>query len=56
MAFKACITRCDGWLCIRLTHGLERGVFVEAQVVVRLGQSHSGTQRRKRDIIQMVML
>lgn len=37
-------------------HGLQRGVFVEAQVVVWLRKGHCGTQRRKRDVIQVIVL
>lgn len=39
-----------------LTHGLDGGIFVEAQVVVRLGKSHGGTQMRKPGVIQVIVL
>lgn len=39
-----------------LTHSLDRGIFVEAQVVVGLGEGHCGTPMRMPGIIQVIVL
>ena len=43
---------------ILLTHGLERGVLVEAnsQVVMRVRQGHGWTQGRQGCVVQVVMI
>lgn len=52
-----CVRVCAG--CVsRLTHGLQRGVLVEAdaQVVVRVRQRHGRTQGRQGRVVQMIVI